>query len=475
MTESVQIAALADDPDASALREWIRTGALTPSALVEQQLARLDAVNPVINAAAEILRESALTAASAPLTGPLAGLTCSVKETLGIAGHPVSAGSKRMCPREIGADAEVVRRLRAAGAVIIARGNVPEFAMTAETTSPRHGVTRNPLDPSRGVGGSSGGDAALVAAGAVSFGVGSDILGSIRIPAAFCGLVGFKPASDAVPKTGTWPTLNGFSDSWLAIGPLARSVRDARLVYAVLAGDDLPEPPARSRLVIAPDFPVVCDLPCIALARAAAERTLIEAGFAAETQSFPEVRARYGDLATMMLYDMEDDWYRLLGSGGRRFSLLAEWIARLSGRPTIDHGLFLWLLHGATIGRFTLPRSGRGAERLVGRFMAARDRVRAVLGADGILVLPTMGLLAPPHGEMNRRTLRPGFNPLISPLALCNYADLPAIALPAWRFTDPQTGLPPSVMLVAAPGNEAGLFAAASLVERAIGRPVTAV
>ena len=456
--------------DACTLRAQMAAGQLTPAVLLEQHLAQLDAVNPRINAAVEVLRDSARAEAGAPPAGPLSGLTCSVKETIGIAGHPVTAGSLRMRPIDVAQDSTVVRRLRAAGALIIARGNVPEFAMTAESSNPRYGTTGNPLDPDRVAGGSSGGDAALVAAGAVSFAVGSDILGSIRIPAAFCGVVGFKPSSAAVPKQGTWPTLSGFSDSWLAIGPLTRSVRDARLVYQVLADVELPVAPARPRLVTAPDFPLRCESAAIGAARTAAEQALVAAGYAVDPQQFAEARARYGDLATMMLHDMQDDWYRLLGSGGAPFSLLAELGAKLAGRPTIDHGLFMWLLHGATIGRLTLPRGARAAERLIGRFREARQRIRAVLGNDGVLLLPTMGLLAPPHGEMNRRTLKPGFNPLISPLALCNYADLPAIALPAWRHPDAASGLPPSVMLAAAPGNEAGLFAAAALVEQAIGR-----
>lgn len=459
------------EPDASDLRAQIRQGGLTPLALVERHLARLEAVAS-LNAAVEVLAQPARAAAEAPLQGALAGLTCSVKETIGLAGHPVTAGSLRMRPIEVETDAEVVRRLRAAGALILARGNVPEFAMTAETSNPRYGTTRNPVDPARVAGGSSGGDAALVSAGAVAFGVGSDILGSLRIPAACCGIVGFKPAADAVPKRGAWPALSGFSDSWLAIGPLTRSVRDARLVYAVLSGAALPAPAAsRGRLVLAPDFPVRCAAPCIAAARTAAEQALRADGYVPDVQAFPEVRARYLDLASMMLHDMQDEWYRLLDSGGRPFSLAAECCARVLGRPTLDHGLFMWLLHGATVGRFTLPRSARAADRLIGRFMAARTRIRALLGRDGVLVLPTLGMLAPPHGEMNRRTLRPVFNPHISPLALCNYADLPAIALPAWRFADPVSGLPPSVMLCAAPGNEAGLFDAAQRVERALALP----
>ena len=157
----------------------------------------------------QALAQARLLDATGDRSLPLFGLPCSVKETFAIAGEPLTAGSMRMTPQVPTEDARIVRRLKEAGAIVMARSNVPEFAMTAESVNPRYGRTRNPLDVDRVAGGSSGGEGALVGSGASVFGVGSDILGSIRIPAAFCGVVGFKPHSGAVDQSGTWPVVTG--------------------------------------------------------------------------------------------------------------------------------------------------------------------------------------------------------------------------------------------------------------------------
>jgi Asp-tRNA(Asn)/Glu-tRNA(Gln) amidotransferase A subunit family amidase len=456
--------------DATALREQIAQGQFNGEKLLHRHLTRLSEVQPHLHAASAVLREEAMRQWDEAPSGPLSGLPCSIKETIGIAGQPIRAGSNFMRPWVPARDAQVVTRLKAAGAIVVARGNVPEFAMTAEMASPRHGIARNPLDLDRAAGGASGGDAALVASGAVAFGIGTDILGSIRIPAAFCGLVGFKPASDAVPKQGCWPRIKGFTDSWQAIGPICRSVRDVRLVYQVLAQTVLPEVPSLgcSRLIEADEFPLQSLSPCIDQAWRTARAALIAAGMHSETQHFDEAAPLYDQIKSMILYDMQADWYRALNSGGQPFSLLIESWRQLTGRPGINRGLFEWLLYGATLGRFAIPHSAEQAERVVERFQTVRELYREILGNDGILLLPTMGLLAPGHGEMNRRILRPGFNRQISPLALCNYADLPAIVVPAWSFADPASGLPPSLMLAASPGQEARLLAAAETVERSV-------
>ena len=249
-------------PDAVGLLAALRQGTLTAEQLVQAQLARLDQVQPQINGATHIFHQQALAQArlldaAGDKSLPLFGLPCSVKETFGLAGEPLTAGSLRMEPEVPTEDAQIVRRLKEAGAIVIARSNVPEFAMTAESTNPRYGRTRNPLDVDRVAGGSSGGEGALVGSGSSVFGVGSDILGSIRIPAAFCGVVGFKPHSGAVDQAGTWPVVTGNTLSWLGLGPLTRSVRDARLVYDVIARQPVPAAlPGAGRMVMPGGFPL---------------------------------------------------------------------------------------------------------------------------------------------------------------------------------------------------------------------------
>jgi Asp-tRNA(Asn)/Glu-tRNA(Gln) amidotransferase A subunit family amidase len=457
-------------PDAVSLLAQLRAGQLTAEQLVKELLDRLARLQPQINGATRIFRDEALAqAARLDRDGdralPLFGLPCSVKETFGLAGEQVTAGSLRMLPETHTQDAEIVRRLKAAGAIVIARSNVPEFAMTGESTNLRYGRTNNPLDASRVAGGSSGGEGALVGSASSVFGVGSDILGSIRIPAAFCGVVGFKPHSGAVETRGTWPVVTGNTRNWLALGPLTRSVRDAQLVYNVIASQPAPDAAAGGRLIVPDGLALAMQQPCIADALAAARSALQQDGYVEEHQDFAETRQLYLNIPKLILDDFYDEWIRLLSSSqGGRFSPFRELLGQLLGKPTIDSGLLQWML----IAPIMKTRSQAKIAAIADAYASARLRYQSMLGADGVLVLPTLGLLAPPHGKMNRQSLKPGVNGLFTAHTMGNYLDLPSIAIPAWKFRDAATGLPPSISVMGAPGAEGKLFAAAKRVEAAI-------
>ncbi|MEJ2515421.1 MAG: amidase family protein, partial [Gammaproteobacteria bacterium] len=154
----------------------------------------------------------------------------------------------------------------------------------------------------------------------------------------------------------------------------------------------------------------------------------------------------------------------LTDAGGQPFSVAGEWARRVAGRPAVYEGL-LQLLTVAPM----LRRSRSRLETAVQRIRVARREVRMLLGEDGVLLLPTLGTLAPPHGKMNRLTLRPGFNPVVAPLTFCNYLDLPAVTVPARRFRRPGSGLVPGVMLVSAPGAEGLLLDVAAALENTLG------
>ena len=173
----------------------VRRRELTPRELVELCLRRIEAIDRKLNAFRVTLADEALAAADAMSTpdGPLAGVPIAIKDDMPVAGQSVTRGSRSFRPPEA-ADGEVVRRLRAAGAIPIGITNVPELMIFPWTASAANGITRNPWDPTRTPGGSSGGSAAAVAAGMVPCATGSDGGGSIRIPAACCGLVGMKPS-----------------------------------------------------------------------------------------------------------------------------------------------------------------------------------------------------------------------------------------------------------------------------------------
>jgi Asp-tRNA(Asn)/Glu-tRNA(Gln) amidotransferase A subunit family amidase len=449
--------------DAVATLARLRAGRSTATELVVEHLERLRTQHERLNAAVSVDEAGALAAAEQVGEGPLAGLPVSVKETFALAGQSLTAGSLRRPVTVPDADAAIVKRLRAAGAIVLARSNVPELAMTGETSNLRFGRTCNFIDESRTAGGSSGGEAVLVASGASVAGFGSDILGSIRIPAAFNGIVGFKAAAAAIDKTGTWPDLGGlFSDSLLALGTLTRSVRDVCLLYDVIARQPLGELPAPTglRLVIPEPFEMRLDSPAIgqALSRA---RQHFAGRLQEETHPFDDVARLFKLLLTLIATEtvprIADD---LQSADGRPLSLVREVFAQLRGRPGIDRGL-LQLLLTAPLVR-TDPRK---LPVICDAIESARRHYHALLGSDGVLLLPTLGVMAPKHGAMNRASLRPGVNGRVTPLTFCNLMNLPAITLPAWRDPDPASGFPPGIMLAAAPGSEAALLSAAGFLE----------
>jgi Asp-tRNA(Asn)/Glu-tRNA(Gln) amidotransferase A subunit family amidase len=224
--------------DAVAAAAAIRSGELTSEQLVSEALARIDDYDGRVNAFTVVLRESALEraravdAADPASRGPLAGVPVSVKDHIWLAGVPATNGSVALRDFVPDVDAVPVARLKAAGAVVVGKTNNPEFCYRGYTDNDVWGLTRNPWSLDRTPGGSSGGAGASVAYGATPIAVGTDGGGSIRIPAAFCGLVGHKPTFGLVPKMPGfrgWPSLS-------VDGPLTRTVRDAALALSVMAG-----------------------------------------------------------------------------------------------------------------------------------------------------------------------------------------------------------------------------------------------
>jgi len=230
----------------------LRAGETTSRQLVEEALERAEIAQEALNAFRIICAEEALAAAeeadrrlAAADAAPLLGVPVAIKDDVDLAGHttPFGCGGGKPAVR----DAEAVRRLREAGAIVIGKTHAPEVGLWHFTETPLHGATRNPWHSDHTPGGSSGGAAAVVAAGVVAVAVGSDGAGSIRIPAAWTGLVGLKPQRGRI---STWPdpeSFNGLS----CFGPLARSTADAALLLDAIHGSvpaDLhkPEPPAVS-------------------------------------------------------------------------------------------------------------------------------------------------------------------------------------------------------------------------------------
>jgi len=376
--------------------------------------------------------------------GPLDGIIVSIKDLFDVVGEPTRAGSKILADASPAvADATVVRRLRAAGGVIVAKTNMSEFAFTGIGANPHYGTPGNPADRTRVPGGSSAGAAVAVADGMCEIGIGTDTGGSTRIPAAFCGIVGYKPSKFRIPTEGAFP-LSYTLDS---VGPLARTVADCAIADAVMAGDEpwtlQPESPSGLRLGIPQGLPL-----------GELDQT-VSARFSAATEELGRSGVYLSDEPLALLDDM----------------------VRLNAKATIP------AIEGYAIHRERLATRGADFDPNVRvRLEAARgisasdyiaiirERSRLVRAMDARLadldglVLPTVPTVAPALAEVlaapevfaarNRIALRNA--------AIVNVFDLCAISLPLPR----QGGLPVGLMLVARNGQDRKLFRMAAAIER---------
>ncbi len=228
------------------LADLIRRKKASSLEVVNACLTRIAQVNPKLNAVVALVAEDARVHAKAAdqklargeAVGPLHGVPMTIKDSLDTAGVVTAAGTrgrKNFIPKE---DATVVKRLKAAGAILLGKTNTPELTWAWETNSPVYGITNNPWNPKFSPGGASGGSTAIVAAGGSPFDIGSDSGGSIRVPSHFSGVVGLKPSSGRVPRTGHIIPAEGHMQSCTLLGPIARSVDDLSLLLGTIAGPD---------------------------------------------------------------------------------------------------------------------------------------------------------------------------------------------------------------------------------------------
>lgn len=255
--------------DITSLSQKIKAKEVSPVELTSSLLERISTIDPAVNAFIKVLEEQAASEArllekelmEGTIRGPLHGLPIAVKDNLETKGIETTSGSKvfeKWRPEE---DATVIQRLKAAGAIIIGKTNLHEFAMGATTENPHYGVSRNPWDLERIPGGSSGGSAVAVATGMCFGAIGTDTAGSIRLPAAICGITGMKPTYGRVSRQGCLP----FSWSLDHIGPMTKTVKDSSIILNSIAGYDVKDPTS-SRLPVDVMYESLSDLKGVTLA-----------------------------------------------------------------------------------------------------------------------------------------------------------------------------------------------------------------
>ena len=446
----------------------VATGETTARAAVDAALARVEAANGDLNAFSVVLAEraraeadarDAAQAAGEPL-GPLHGVPVAIKEELDVEGCVTTFGGVANTT-PVAADSEVVRRLRAAGAVIVGKTLMPEFGAWPFTESVAHGITRNPWALDRSTGGSSGGTAAAVAAGLVPVGLGGDGGGSIRIPSAACGLFGLKPQRGRV-------TFSPLKDGWFklsTIGPLARSVRDSALVYDVIRGS-LPS----------------------------------DSYHAGETGSFAEAaerepgRLRIGWTTTPVTKGVKVDpahveavaeTVRLLTELGHDVreidphwpdptaAFIPQFVAGLRGQAAaMDHPHRVERRTRETIrlGLWATPKVVDAALRQTDKLSA---RVNRIFDDVDVLLTPTQPHRPPTVPVLHRGTVQAAVHsiPAISFVALWNLAGNPAAHVPCGIADD---GLPVGVQLVGRTDGEPTLLSLSAQLESARPWPLVA-
>ena len=448
----------------AAQAEAIRDESVSPTELVEMHLARIARLDPKLNAFRVVLAERALAEAKqaearlkAGDDRPLLGVPIALKDTADLAGELTTHGTDGF-PDPVRADSEMVRRLRAAGAIIIGKTHLPEMAIHGFTESATWGVTRNPWDLQRSPGGSSGGSAAAVAAGLVTAASASDGAGSIRIPASSCGIFGLKPTRGRIPVNLDWESWHGLSVN----GFVTRGVADSAMLLDIAAGgstepgavpdQDRPfaeavnERPQGLRIATSvKPFPLLDAVPIIhdTVRNAVAEtgRVLESLGHGV-TETEPEWGMLVPNFLTRYLRGIRDEVRNV--PRPERLERRTRGFARLAA--------------GLTDGLLQRARAGEEADR---------RRILPFFDQHDVLVMPVMGTTAVPVRRWEGRgalwTVN-GMARIYCWTGPFNHLGFPAASVPAGFDAD---GLPLAVQLIASPGREDVLFSLAAQLEEA--------
>jgi len=452
---------------ATELARLYRARKASPLEVMQAVFARIDAVNPGLNAYVTLAREAALREAGRATRAlrrgatlpPLHGVPVSIKDLTPTKGIRTTEGSKIYEHRVPDEDAVIVERLKAAGAIVVGKTNTPEFGAGGNTFNAVFGVTRNPWNPALTCGGSSGGAAVALATGMGPIAEGSDLGGSLRMPAAFCGVVGFRTTPGLVPKH---PVKDAW-DSLSVTGPMARTVADVALMLAAVAGPDDRAP--LSYAVDTAAFPRAVRAPSIKGWRVAWTPDLaglvpVDAENVAVCEAAVRELRRLGARVSAASPDVGDVNEIVLGTRGlsmavNHFDKMPEWKAHMQA------GLVWNIEQGLALTPEDLARAIRARTALW-------HRMRAFMEGFDLLVLPTTSVQPfpaeqPYPTELNGRKLEHYIHWAFMTYAI-TLAGLPAISVPA-GFT--RGGLPVGLQIVGRRRREIDVLRAAAAFEAA--------
>jgi amidase len=449
---------------ATTLARAIREKRVSSEEVVNAYLQRIEAVNPKLNAIIQLTADTARAQARAAdaalargnLKGPLHGVPMTIKDLFETAGVICAAGTQGRATFVPTQDATVVTRLRAAGAILLGKTNVSELGFASETDNLVYKWTDNPYDRSRTPGGSSGGEAAIIAVGGSPFGLGSDAGGSLRLPCHFCGIAGIKPTSGRVPRTGHVPPPGGALDTLWQPGPMARFVEDLVLTLPIIAGVDgrdpgiIPMPLGDSktvklkslRVAFYTDNGILSPSPETAATVQAAAKVLSDTGLVVE-EARPAGIEQSFDLF----------WTLLSADGG-------------AGLRTIFQMIGTTELHRLTQQRLEFMRSRALSTTdflgLLFRLDLFRSAMLSFLDKYDVILCPVNAYPAMHHGTTFDDDKRPAF----SYCHTYNLTGWPAVVVRAGVSPE---GLPIGVQVVAGPWREDRALVMAQHIETALG------
>lgn len=454
---------------AAELARRIRNQEVTSTRVVEAHIQRIKQVNPHLNAVVTTIFDQARAQAKqvddyiadngTDNVPPLLGVPITIKDCFAVKGVRFTAGSWFMRDNIAEEDAVAVRRLRQAGAIVLGKTNLPDMSWMGETDNPIFGRTNNPWNLKCTAGGSSGGEGAIIAAGGSPLGLGADIAGSVRIPAAANGIVSLKPTGGRISTEGHIPKAVDAIKNWNTAGPMARRVEDLALALSVLS--ETPVTDYRTIALENRQATVFIYNRMYPVQREVAETVLMAAG-ALQSAGMRVVRddslpLQSVGFAYTSIFEKENTpiLRREIG-GGRDFNLLNEFRASIRGHSDISR-LVLWYMLTLRTTSIGMRRFGFGN---FNRLEKLKQQILKAMTPGGVLLTPLLVTEPPKHGWTWTLMTK------IPYTIMFNAMEFPAVVVPI-RFS--KRGLPLAVQVVAQPGEDEVALAVAAELERVFG------
>lgn len=456
--------------DVIGIKKELSAGKITSRELTRIFIKHLKHVNPIVNCLVEDRFSEAMKEAeeadrliqSGEAKGRLTGVPISVKESFHVKGMKTTGGLKHRTHTE-SKDARVVEILRNEGAIILGKTNTPTLCFCQETDNKVYGRTNNPWDIDRTAGGSSGGEGALIALGGAAAGIGSDIGGSIRFPAHFNGVIGFKSGNGRVPDEGSYPeVVHQLQQRMLGIGPLVKSVRDARYIYQMIANHKY------DGSVSMHDF-VIQKLPKGAYVLSEVMESKLQ-----KIIDYLNTNLQVSIQVPPLFEESSLLWQEIMSiDGGKSTAGAASFTGignvvnnylkeKLTGKSDY-HPYLTWALIGASLFK---PSRRRAME--IRSLVEDGDSEITDYFDKKILILPVYHRTAPHHGDLYNEifSMKKTFKKYMPFIAYANVWGLPSLTVPVGMDEE---GLPMGIQLISANGNEEVLFKLGEIIEREFG------